>query len=567
MKRKLPKASLDTESDKCFGTVLASKNAGGDTKKKTKLGGSQSSKSAEIMPPHIVEIVESSEPDFGQKLTDLVSKPEGYKDVFEALISDPNLFFRKFWEQKACIVQRQQPLVDKEGSKFFSKKYLADVLDDNIIAHSTNLTMCKYEDLRRVGKTFQGSFASSKEVLKAFKDGYTAQFYQPQRFSDGLYSVNAGFEYIFGSLAGASAYLTPPRSQGLAPHYDDVEVFIFQTEGSKRWRLWLNDRPLRDTCSHDIPRHLLPRESAEFVLHPGDILYMPRGTIHEADALDSFSTHVTISVYQKNHYKAFLEKALPHVIDTAFNENIEFRRGLPLRFQDFIGTFAATQENEEILASRKAFKSKLSDLLRSLADFVSDECVDEAADDMVLDFVKNRLPPPDMSPTAEPEATEASQKGGVNDSHLEFIDISKLNATFPPAPKLTKFSRVRLIDPRSFFSCIRDNDSSIMDEETGAEKCIELFHSRNNNRMAHMNHPPPDYFVDKAGAEGEDSDHGSSEVEEEEEEHEEGHDEDEESLVEGYGDTEGNTLYYAMQCNAIQYCARYSECVLTNNMP
>ena len=34
------------------------------------------------------------------------------------------------------------------------------------------------------------------------------------------------------------------------------------------------------------------------LLRPGDVLYMPRGTIHEAIAQDEFSTHVTISIYQ-----------------------------------------------------------------------------------------------------------------------------------------------------------------------------------------------------------------------------------------------------------------------------
>ena len=28
--------------------------------------------------------------------------------------------------------------------------------------------------------------------------------------------------------AGANAYLTPAGSQGFAPHYDDVDVFILQ---------------------------------------------------------------------------------------------------------------------------------------------------------------------------------------------------------------------------------------------------------------------------------------------------------------------------------------------------
>lgn len=491
----------------------------GKTSKKIKA----SSVSADVLPSNIVEVISCTAPNFGEQLCSLITTPDGYKEAFGAIISDSEHFFRDFWEKKACIIRRKCVLTEEEGGVFFSKKYLADVLDDNIIAYSTNITMCKYEDLKRVGKTFDGTFAASKEVLKAFKDGYTAQFYQPQRFSDGLYCINAGFEHLFGTLAGASAYLTPSSSQGLAPHYDDVEVFIFQTEGTKRWRLWLNNLPLPDTCSHDIPRDRLPPLYAEFVLRPGDILYMPRGTIHEADALDDFSTHVTISVYQKNHYRAFLDKALPSILDAAFESNIEFRRGLPLRFQDFLGTFPRSnpQTSDGPTTARGQFKSQVAGLLRSLADCITDESIDMAADEMVFDFVKNRLPPPDLPPThtANVDEEEEEEEEGGN-SHIEFIDISKLNAMGSPAvPKLTKTSVVQLIDPRSFFACLREG-------EDADEECLELYHSRNNNRLAHMNHPPPDFYVDKSSDGGlcddddeeEEEDASASEVEEEEEE-------------------------------------------------
>jgi lysine-specific demethylase/histidyl-hydroxylase NO66 len=33
-------------------------------------------------------------------------------------------------------------------------------------------------------------------------------------------------------------YLTPPNTQGFAPHYDDIEAFILQLEGKKHWRLY-----------------------------------------------------------------------------------------------------------------------------------------------------------------------------------------------------------------------------------------------------------------------------------------------------------------------------------------
>ncbi|XP_027488243.1 ribosomal oxygenase 2-like [Corapipo altera] len=84
----------------------------------------------------------------------------------------------------------------------------------------------------------------------------TIQFHQPQRFKEELWKIQEKLECYFGSLVGSNVYITPQGSQGLPPPYDDVE--------------------------------------------PGDLLYLPRGTIHQADTPlgTSHSTHVTISTYQ-----------------------------------------------------------------------------------------------------------------------------------------------------------------------------------------------------------------------------------------------------------------------------
>ena len=37
----------------------------------------------------------------------------------------------------------------------------------------------------------------------------------------------------------------------------------------------------------------------EVELQPGDVLYLPRGTIHQAEAQQSDSAHITISTYQR----------------------------------------------------------------------------------------------------------------------------------------------------------------------------------------------------------------------------------------------------------------------------
>ena len=51
-------------------------------------------------------------------------------------------------------------------------------------------------------------------------------------------------------LDGAAPAVT--GTQGLAPHHDDVELWICQTQGSKRWRLYRPHMQLPNMPSRDF---------------------------------------------------------------------------------------------------------------------------------------------------------------------------------------------------------------------------------------------------------------------------------------------------------------------------
>ena len=86
-----------------------------------------------------------------------------------------------------------------------------------------------------------------------------------------------------------------------ATDHDDVELFVCQTQGSKRWRLYepLDGFRLPSRPSGDLPEDVIGEPLMDVVLEEGDVLYMPRGTIHQAVAQDRGSTHLTISTYQR----------------------------------------------------------------------------------------------------------------------------------------------------------------------------------------------------------------------------------------------------------------------------
>lgn len=82
--------------------------------------------------------------------------------------------------------------------------------------------------------------------------------------------------------------------------------------GKKKWTVYgaLPGQELPPASSSDIPREALPKPALEVTLAPGDVLYLPRGTVHEAQALDQGSSHVTISSYQQWSWKDLLDRVM-----------------------------------------------------------------------------------------------------------------------------------------------------------------------------------------------------------------------------------------------------------------
>ncbi len=81
-----------------------------------------------------------------------------------------------------------------------------------------------------------GAPADASALAALLARGYTLQVHQPQRFNAPLWQLCAALEASLGSLVGANVYVTPPGCQGLAPHYDDVDIWVLHTQGTKARR-------------------------------------------------------------------------------------------------------------------------------------------------------------------------------------------------------------------------------------------------------------------------------------------------------------------------------------------
>lgn len=76
---------------------------------------------------------------------------------------------------------------------------------------------------------------------------------------------------------------------GVGPHFDSYDVFLLQAHGQRRWRIGpQRDLRLREDLPLKILSHFKPE--AEWVLEPGDLLYLPPRYAHDGIAIGECMT-------------------------------------------------------------------------------------------------------------------------------------------------------------------------------------------------------------------------------------------------------------------------------------
>lgn len=133
-------------------------------------------------------------------------------------------------------------------------------------------------------------------VLELVRSGHSLVLEQLERVVPSLGRLCARVQDELAGETCANVYYTPGASTCFHPHFDTQEVFVLQCAGRKRWRLW--DRAVHLPLPRDGKRPVgsLGEPLRELVLEPGDVLYLPRGQVHAAEALDGPSLHVSVSV-------------------------------------------------------------------------------------------------------------------------------------------------------------------------------------------------------------------------------------------------------------------------------
>ncbi|XP_054683251.1 ribosomal oxygenase 1 [Grus americana] len=323
-----------------------------------------------------------------QRLGRLEDSRQRAAELFRWLVAPvaPAEFLGRHWERAPLLVRRGDP---GYYAGLFSTADFDAALRGGEVHFGTHLDVTSYAEGVRETHNPSGR-ALPAVVWDFYQNGCSLRLLNPQAFSPNVWHLLSILQEHFGSMAGANTYLTPPGTQGFAPHYDDIEAFVLQLEGKKHWRVYsprTDAEVLPQFSSANLTQAELGEPMLETVLEAGDLLYFPRGFIHQGNCLpEAHSLHITVSSYQRNSWGNLLEKLLPAALQMALEEDVEYRQGLPM---DYLGYMGVTN-SDAVDARRTAFMEKVQSLIKKLIDYAP---IDAAVDQRAKSFLHDCLPP------------------------------------------------------------------------------------------------------------------------------------------------------------------------------
>lgn len=281
---------------------------------------------------------------------------------------EEDLFFRDYWEKQPLHLARNE-------AGYYTGLFSGTDIDSIIAFTHPKFADAAFTPEAPRQKSFvQGwlaqrpidesaSYPGIGELRHFYAQGRTVVIMTMQRRWPTIAQLCRSLESVFHCPVHANLYLTPAGAQGFDAHFDTHEVLVLQLEGRKTWRLYGPTRTLPLVGE----RFNLPREQLgpvrEIPLQPGDLLYVPRGHVHEAFTAEEASMHLTVGV---NVYR--WADLLHEAVAALTHRDERFREALPPRLLGGPAPPAAVTERFRELLGILLNEARADQAVRQIGD-------------------------------------------------------------------------------------------------------------------------------------------------------------------------------------------------------
>lgn len=182
----------------------------------------------------------------------------------------PNTFMRRYWQRKPLLIRQAipgfKPSLSIADIKTLAKR---EEVESRLIWHDEKGWHMKSGPLER--------------LPGARKPNWTVLAQNVDAHDDAMAELMHQFRFISDARLDDAMISIATDGGGVGPHFDSYDVFLLQAAGRRHWRI-SNQEDL--SLVPGLPLKILSNFKAEedFVLEPGDMLYLPPHIAHDGVA-------------------------------------------------------------------------------------------------------------------------------------------------------------------------------------------------------------------------------------------------------------------------------------------
>ncbi len=195
----------------------------------------------------------------------------------------PHMFMQRYWHKCPLLVRQAIPAFAL--SKKAGLPLLSPISDKALFGYACDgLSEARLVEAKP-WRLQHGPFRK-KEIPASSKQDWTLLIQGVEARHPAAAHVLSWFRFIPDARLDDLMISIAGIGGGVGPHVDSYDVFLIQMEGRRRWKIsGQADLGLRP----DLPLKILARfkPEQEWVLEPGDLLYLPPNIAHEGVALDA----------------------------------------------------------------------------------------------------------------------------------------------------------------------------------------------------------------------------------------------------------------------------------------
>lgn len=189
----------------------------------------------------------------------------------------PAEFLKKYWQKKPLLIRQAipnfQPLLSRDA--LFDLASLEDV-ESRLIINAQRKWKMQHGPIDQLPSITQKNWTLLLQGVNLHDDEADRLLHQ--------------FRFIPDSRLDDLMISYATDRGGVGPHFDSYDVFLLQAHGKRRWRIGAQqDLSLKEGMPLRILRNFIPDQ--EYVLEPGDMLYLPPHYAHEGVAIGECMTY------------------------------------------------------------------------------------------------------------------------------------------------------------------------------------------------------------------------------------------------------------------------------------